>query len=98
MLLESKTEKFGLTPHLREMMMVVADGDPRVIHYLLELNKFKRVEDIIAWLCRNKLTGNNFIEWVKKEHFDSLLDVVSYILMKVDKDVQKRPIYLKDMK
>jgi len=78
-------------------MFRVMDGNPQVLPYLHHFDRYHRCDEILAWLIKNRLTGKEFIAWVKDlyPHL-TFLSVGHYILSKLKKD--NRPIvYGKDM-
>lgn len=62
-----------MTPQLRELMLRVIDGDPRVLPYMFDLNQTRHVGRVLGMALARGLTGYRFIEWTKTPEGVSIL-------------------------
>ena len=82
----------------RDMMLRIIDdvstqNDFNLITtFLYHMDRLSRCEHILKWLILNRLTGKNFSEWVKINRF-SPLSLSKYVLMKIRKDSELKPIF-----
>lgn len=85
----------GSIPALtRDLMLMVIDGCPRAIPWMHMVWKleFFRLNEILAWLVKNKITGTEFVAFIEQGHERSVLGMLSYILMQVNRDLIVKPI------
>jgi hypothetical protein len=81
-----------LDPRIRDLMLEVWDGDRRVLPHLHRMENVVRLEEVLVWLVRQRITGSRFIGWLKEEQGGSLLKAISFILQKVNRDLVARPL------
>ena len=62
-----------MTPRLRDLMLRVIDGDPRVLPYMFDLYRTLHVTRVLQMALERGLTGYRFIEWTKTPEGVSIL-------------------------
>jgi hypothetical protein len=83
-----------LTPRQRELILRLSDGQMATLPILYHFINYRRCNDIFQWLLSNGFTGNNLIALVNREFGNQMLNVVKFILMKIDKDRVMKPLFL----
>lgn len=73
-------------------MFRILEDEPKVLPDLYFLDSFIRCEEILRWLIANRLTGKDFLEWRNYLFGNSQLEMVQFILSKLDKS-EKQPIF-----
>jgi hypothetical protein len=81
-----------MTELRRQMMLRVADGVRENLSHVYHLDRLTRCDEILAFMLREKITGQKFAGKVKNEHGGSLLDFVKWVVQKLNRDLEKRPI------
>lgn len=76
----------------RELMHCVMDGDFRIITFLHHVDGYRRCDEVLTWLVRNKITGKVFIEWSQFHFGHSLMEPIRYIRDQIDKEREAQPI------
>lgn len=76
----------------RRLMLEVNQGHPAGPPYLYHLDRFKRCDEILRWLIRNKITGERFIGWVRGEYEGSILRAGAAALQAIDRESGPRKI------
>lgn len=77
----------------RGLMLTVHDGCGETLPYLFRMQDLQRCDEVLGWLCRNNITGKVFLSWMRLEQGDSILKASSYILMKLNRDKEARPLF-----
>lgn len=77
-------------------MFKVMDGNPDVVRYLHHFDSYTRCEDMLKWLIKNKLTGNEFIHWAKNTFGVYYLAVGKFILEQLNKDDSYKILHGRD--
>ncbi len=84
-----------MTPKTRDLMNRVIDDQVdslgRVMRYIWD---FRRHDAILLWMLQNNLKGQKLVGWIRENFGLNYLDMIKYILKKIDKDVTTRPIFL----
>ncbi len=68
------------------------DGKQETLPYLFFIDSCVRADEILKWLIANRLTGKNFLSWTHYLFGNSQLEMVQFILSKLDK-TDKQPIF-----
>lgn len=76
----------------RELMLAVFDGEARTLTQLHFMSNLERVDEVLTWLVKNKITGKKFLGWLQEEFDGSLLDCVCDILRRVNREILARPL------
>ena len=77
----------------RDFFLRVIDDDPRVMPIAHQISKYKNSLDITDWLIKNKITGIILLDFLKTKFENSILEMVKFIIMKINKDKEPKPIY-----
>ena len=77
----------------RDFFLRVINDDPRVMPIAHQISKYKNSLDITVWLIKNKITGIILLDFLKSKFENSILDMVKFIIMKINKDKEPKPIY-----
>lgn len=83
-----------MSPWIRDLILTVLDGDRALMPVLYYLKSYRRYEQILLWLIRNRLTGHQFREWISHEWGTRLMDMTKHILMKIDRGNEPQPIFM----
>ena len=77
----------------KDFYLRIIDQDPRVIPIAHGISRYKNQLDISIWLIRNKITGEILLDFLKVNFENSIMSMVKFIIMKINKDNQIKPIY-----
>lgn len=77
---------------LAELGARIWDGDNRVRFILQFLADFDRSEEILRYLIKEGFTGKKLWDWVQGEFSGSVLQMAAYVLMKINKETEIKPI------
>ena len=89
--------KFKMTENIRELMHDCIDGESRLVGIMHIMTNFVYVEKILKWLVIHNIRGKNLIDWIDKQHSGSVMGMVQFIIMKVNREKKEAPvIYGKD--
>ena len=83
----------------RKLMYKAMDNDPnpRLVHLMHDLSRYRHVDSMLRWLIRNNLTGNNLIQFLDYTFKSSILSMAKHIIMLVNKERKVAPVlYRKD--
>lgn len=78
----------------RELIFRVMDEQPSLLPILHYFTKWRRCDEMLVWCLENNLTGKNLLEWTHKHWGNSLLSMVKFILMKLNKERTPMPVFL----
>jgi len=87
-----------MTPRHRDQILQIADGCVATFPYLHFLYNMTRCDEIFYWLLKNAIVGERFHTLIRYECGGSFLKVSSFILSKIEKEKELRPIYRRDLK
>lgn len=73
-------------------MFTVMDGQQEILPYLHHFDCFRRCNEILTWLIQNRLTGKEFLSWVRGHFGQSMLEVSRMILMRIDREKETMPV------
>lgn len=82
-----------MSPKKRELILTIADGNPECFPILYHFDKFKFSEEIFKYLVREKIVGKKFVEIYQNEFRLSWLSMGKWIIMKIKKEREYRPIF-----
>lgn len=72
--------------------MRVSDGDPRTLPYLFHLKDYRQCDDVLRFLVAHRLTGPEFMRWVKSIGWSTPLGAASNAIAIVEKWSENRTI------
>lgn len=75
----------------RQMMLKIADGNMSTLPILYHADRLRRCDEVLQYLLKNKLTGNQLLSYFQEQN-SSILNLLSDILRRVDKERQKQKI------
>lgn len=87
----------SIIPSLRKHLFWDMQGDAplhEIDPILYQLNKLQKIDPILFWLVRNKLTGKKFLQFFDFEMRHSVFSLINYVLKKVEKEKKERPLLL----
>ena len=82
----------------RELYLKIVDDNPLVVPIVYNIHNYKFSFEISKWLYENKITGKILLDFLKTKFENSLLALVKFIVMKINKDKKIKPLYAKDYK
>jgi hypothetical protein len=82
-----------LSPTTRALLLSVWDGEGQALPHLYLMANLVWCDEALGWLVRNNLTGKKFVHWLKFEHDGSLLGAMSHIRMKLNRDLEPKPLF-----
>lgn len=82
-----------ITDRRRELIFWVIDDDRSLLPVCYHMTSYRRCDQILLWLVQNRMTGHNLKQWIGMRWGNSLLDMVKYILMRLDRDSAPKAIY-----
>lgn len=72
-------------------MLMIADGDMRVLPILYHADRLTRCDEVLAYLVSNRIFGIKLLNYFQ-DHNNSILNLLSDILRRVDKASEKQKI------
>lgn len=88
-----------MTERRRHMMLIIAESNQAVLPILHMIDDYVRCDDILDWIIRNRLTGEEVVSMIKFQFKMSPLTFIKWVLSKIDKERELRPILMgRDMK
>jgi len=83
-----------MTERTRSLMFKAMDGNMNLIPLMEYFYDYRRVDMILDWLIKNRMTGKTLEDWVTKKWGMARFDMVKFILMRIDKLSVCKPIFL----
>lgn len=85
-----------MTNEERDLNHFIIDNvkSKEITNYLFTISRHERRLSILRYLVKNKITGQKFINEIAFAHKGSILNFISWIIMKIDTDISKRPILI----
>lgn len=83
-----------LTKERKELMMQVVDDDLTVIPIMHQLSRYVHCDKFLKWLIANRITGKDLRYWLTFQHANSVMTMVQFIIMKVNREKVFRPVLL----
>ena len=80
-----------MTPYRKKLLLEILEEKSELTHIAFHISNMARCNEICLWLIRNKITGFKLAQFWRFEHERSYLNMMKYILSKIDKD-QIKPI------
>lgn len=74
----------------RDLMLSVWDQENATLPYLHRMQNVVRLNEVLGYLVRQRITGKKFIDWLQQEHGGNLVDAICFVLKKVNRDVVSR--------
>ena len=87
-------KKANLSNERKRLMHEVMAGRLAVVPILHQLSHYVFCDSLLRWLVKNRIVGNNLIEWLKIEHDGSVLGMVQFIVKHHNKNKEIKPIIL----
>lgn len=73
------------------------DPNPRLVHLMHDISRYKNHDSILIWLIRNNMTGKTLVQWLDGAFRGSIMSMVKHVIMKFNKEKRAAPImYGKD--
>ena len=88
----------SITPEERELCFTVADGHHGILMKIYDLRilceRSRRLPyiEILKWLVKSKITGQNFMEYLIKQNDNSMLVLAKRVRAKIFSDHKLRPV------
>lgn len=80
-----------MTESERYKMLTIIDGQNEAIPFVFQIDKFRRREEILDYLIRNRITGKKIIAYFQDEK-RSILNMIADVLRRIDKRKNKAKI------
>lgn len=71
-------------PHILFQWVLLADAS---------VDADRKLNAVLGWLVRNRLTGQRFVTWVHAEHQNSAYLAFTAIIQKLERAAEKKPIF-----
>lgn len=81
-----------MTNERRRLYLDVMDGYIGLINIMYQWEHLVRCDDILKWLLANNLRGKKLYETIKTDFAFSSLKTAQYILQKIDKNLEQKPV------
>lgn len=78
---------------LREKFLRLIDGNPDLMVIAHELYKYRYCEKLVDFLIKNKITGKQLQLWLNEEFNNSILSMVKFIVMRVNKNKEVEGVF-----
>lgn len=85
-----------MTGNHRKLVFMVADGNPAAFPVIHAMERLTRRDEIYAWLVRNGITGDKFVQFVA-ERRGSLVQLRREILSRIDGAAPSQMVIGKDI-
>ena len=82
----------------RELYLRIVDDNPLVMPIVYNIHNYKFSFEISRWLYENQITGKILLDFLKTKFENSILALVKFVVMKINKDKEIKPLYYKDYK
>ena len=83
-----------MTPIRRKLITRVMNDSLELLPVLHQLSRYKRCDNFLKWLIKNRITGQTLIEWLRIEHSGSVIFMVQFMIKHQYKNKEYRPIIL----
>ena len=77
----------------RELYLRVIDDHHAVTPIVYQIHNYRYAFDISRWLYENSITGKILIDFLKVKFENSIMELVKFVIMKINNDREKKPIY-----
>jgi len=77
----------------RNVIMQVAQGNQVALSILHQFSQLKRHHEIYAWLDRNNIRGQKFVDWYNSEHDGSFIFATTAIIATLEREKKPRPLF-----
>ncbi len=74
-----------MTPKRKNLMHKVINDQMALVPIMHQLDRYTHCDKFLTWLIRNKITGQNLVEWLKIYHNNSIMNMVKFIIKTVEK-------------
>jgi len=64
------------------------------LEFIMRVKSPPNHDDILMWLIKMGLTGEDFYNWYWREHRFTQLSLVAFVRMQIRKDITTRPLYV----
>jgi len=83
-----------LNEDVKNLMHMVMDGNLNLVAIMHQLHRYKDHKIILTWLIRNRIMGNNLVDWLKINHDNSVLGMVKEIVRRHNKEATEKSMIL----
>ena len=77
----------------RELYFRLMDGNNSVMPIIFQIHNYKYSWEISRWLYENQITGRILVDFLKVKFESSIMRMVKFVIMKINKDKELKPIY-----
>ena len=84
--------KQKMPQRLRYKILEICNGKQELLPIIYQMSSYFRFEGCLNWLYENKITGKTLLDWLKIEHDGSIMGMMQFILMKINKNKTIMPI------
>tara|TARA_Y100001963_G_scaffold122832_1_gene172407 strand:- start:595 stop:906 length:312 start_codon:yes stop_codon:yes gene_type:complete len=77
----------------RELYLRLIDDHAAAMPVVYQINNYRYCFEISRWLYENSITGRILIDFLKVKFENSIMEMVKFIIMKINNDREKKPIY-----
>ena len=93
-LITAKKETCQISEMQRELYLRIIDDIPQVTPIIYQIHKYKYSWFISRWLYENGIKGKTLLDFLKVKFENSIMGMVQFIIMKINKDQEEKPIYV----
>lgn len=83
-----------MSPHTRQLMLKICDGDSRVPPILYQLYRYRRHHEMCQWIVDHRLIGPQLIAWLKNDFEGSPMKMAAFIISKLEHERKMRPVLI----
>ncbi len=91
--LDASKEPCQISNMQRELYLRIIDDNPSVTPIIYQIHKYKYSWFISRWLYENAITGKTLLDFLKVKFENSIMEMVRFVIMKINKDREVKPIY-----
>jgi len=92
-IISEKKESCQISNMQRELYLRIVDDIPSVTPIIYQIHKYKYSWFIARWLYENGIKGKTLLDFLKVKFENSIMEMVKFIIMKINNDREKKPIY-----
>jgi hypothetical protein len=70
----------------------IMDGNANIAPIMYHFNNYRRCDQMLVWLIRNRLIGETFLSWMRINHKNSPFLTAAFVLSKVKKEKNVQPV------
>ena len=92
-IISEKKESCQISEMQRELYLRIVDDIPSVTPIIYQIHKYKYSWFIARWLYENGIKGKTLLDFLKVKFENSIMEMVRFVIMKINKDRDLKPIY-----